>query len=506
MENLRNIEPIKVDKTTIINLEKGKLPPQAIELEEAILGAMLIDKSGLEDAMLILPTSEVFYKYEHQLIFDAIVALYNLGEPIDLLTVSNKLKGLKLLEDAGGDFYLIQLTQKISSSAHIDYHCRIVLQHWMRRKIIMFSSQNISLAYDDGIDVFDLLRGWQKAFDSIEDSIATGRTTMSFSAALQNLKESVELLTNNKDEVKLVGIDTGFNIINKSTGGYRNQDLVIVAARPGMGKTSYVLKCAIKNCKKDQPVGFISLEMSVEQLAARAVAIDTNFHLGQLLKRGFEKTEYFTTYSAHQNRMSKYPLYIDDSGKTDITDIVIQAKLWQRKFGIKVLIIDYVQLMTDRSVKGNREAEISSVSRRLKKLAKELNIPVIALSQLSRQCETRGASKRPLLSDLRDSGAIEQDADIVQFIYRPEYYHIDMDESMYDDSLHGLISAGADSEIIFAKYRAGSVGTTLLRWVGDKTKFVDVTDSLEKVEYINQNELPKPSANEAFGENPNHFV
>lgn len=486
---------------------KGKLPPQAIDLEEAVLGAMLIDKSGLEDAMLILPTAEVFYKYEHQLIFQAIVSLYNQGEPIDLLTVSNELKKQQQLENSGGDLYLIQLSQKISSSAHIDYHCRIVLQHWMRRKIIMFSSQNISFAYDDGVDVFDLLRGWQKAFDSIEDSISTGRTTMSFPAALQNLKESVQLLSNNKDEVKLVGIDTGFSIINKSTGGYRKQDLVIVAARPGMGKTSYVLKCAIENCKKDEAVGIISLEMSVEQLTARAVAIDTSFHLGQLLKKGFEKNDYFQSYTQHQERMSKYPLYIDDSGKTDITDIVIQAKLWQRKYGIKVLIIDYIQLMTDRSVKGNREAEISSISRRLKKLAKELNIPIIALSQLSRNCETRGSSKRPLLSDLRDSGAIEQDADIVQFLYRPEYYHIDIDESQYDDSLHGLISAGANSEVIFAKYRAGSVGTTLLRWVGDKTKFVDVTDGFERVEYIDNKELPKPSPGEAFDvEDENHFL
>jgi replicative DNA helicase len=274
-----------------------------------------------------------------------------------------------------------------------------------------------------------------------------------------------------------------------------------------MGKTSYVLKCAIENCKKDEAVGIISLEMSVEQLTARAVAIDTSFHLGQLLKKGFEKNDYFQSYTQHQERMSKYPLYIDDSGKTDITDIVIQAKLWQRKYGIKVLIIDYIQLMTDRSVKGNREAEISSISRRLKKLAKELNIPIIALSQLSRQCETRGASKRPLLSDLRDSGAIEQDADIVQFLYRPEYYHIDIDESQYDDSLHGLISAGANSEVIFAKYRAGSVGTTLLRWVGDKTKFVDVTDSFERVEYIDNKELPNPSPGEAFDvEDENHFV
>lgn len=487
-----------------------KLPPASIELEKVIIGAMMIDKNGLEEAMLILPSADVFYKDEHKAIFQSIQRLYEAGDGIDLLTVSDNLKKYKELERAGGDFYLIQLTQMISSSAHVEYHCRIILQAYMKRQIIFFSSQNISLAYDESTDVFDLLRGWQKAFDGIQDYISTGRNTMSFPAALQNLKESVELLSKNKEEVKLVGVDTGFNIINKSTGGYRNQDLVIIAARPGMGKTSYVLKCAIENCKKDVAVGFISLEMSVEQLTARAVAIDTNFHLGQLLKKGFEKLDYFNTYSQHQERMNNYPLYIDDSGKCDITDIVITAKLWQRKYGIKVLIIDYIQLMNDKSIKGNREAEISSVSRRLKRLAKELNIPVIALSQLSRQCETRGSSKRPLLSDLRDSGAIEQDADIVEFIYRPSYYNIDIEAEHYDAPLDALVSAGADTELIFAKYRAGSTGTSLLKWVGDKTKFVDVTDIMERTEYIGEDLLlPRPSAIEAVGkveDDPNHFL
>jgi len=175
------------------------------------------------------------------------------------------------------------------------------------------------------------------------DFTNTGRSTMSFPDALQNLKKEVELLSKNKEEVQLVGVDTGFKRLNKYTGGYRNQDLVIVAARPGMGKTSYVLKCAIENCKKNVGVGFISLEMSIEQLTARAVAIDTNFHLKQLLKTGFEHVEYFNTFSAHQERMNEYPFYIEDGGKTDINDIVITGKLWKRKYNIKVLMIDYVQ-------------------------------------------------------------------------------------------------------------------------------------------------------------------
>lgn len=489
-----------VDKNQIIEMNRGKLPPQAIDLEQAIIGAMMIDAKGCDECLSIIARPEVFYKDNHAIIFEAIQQLHNEGNPIDLLTVSSKLKLNGKLELAGGDFYLIQLTQKISSSAHIEYHSRIVLQKFISRQTIKFSELIINLAYDECTDIFELLQRWQNEFDKVTDFINTGRTTVSFPTALDNLLKEVELLTSNKHEVKLVGVNTGFKSINKYTGGYRNQDLVIVAARPGMGKTAKVLKTAIENCKLDNPVGFISLEMSVQQLTARAVALDTNFHLGQLLKKGFEHNEYFQTYRNHQERMNKYPFYVDDSGKTDITDVVITAKLWKRKHDIKLLIVDYLQLITDKSSKGNRETEIGNISRRLKRLAKELDIPVIALSQLSRAVETRGSSKRPMLSDLRESGSIEQDADIVEFIYRPGYYKIDIDIDDYDSSLQPLISEGADTEIIFAKYRGGSIGTTMLKWIGDKTKFVDVMDGDDKADYITESyaELPKPAANEAF--------
>jgi len=491
------------------NLHNGNLMPQAIDLEEVVIGAMMIDAKGVEEVMAIISTEEVFYKETHKYIFIAIRSLFNAGNPIDLMTVSAELRKLGTLDLAGGDFNLLQLTQKISSSAHIEYHCHVLIQKFMARKTIMFSNQIIALAYNETTDIFELMNRWQKEFDKVMDFTNTGRSTMTFPNALQNLKKEVELLSANKNDVQLVGVDTGFKRLNKYTGGYRNQDLVIVAARPGMGKTSYVLKCAIENCKNNLGVGFISLEMSIEQLTARSVAIDTNFHLKQLLKTGFDKPEYFSTYSAHQDRMNNYPFFIDDSGKTDINDIVITAKLWLRKFNIKLLIIDYIQLMTDRSVKGNREGEISSISRRLKRLAKELNIPVIALSQLSRAVETRGASKRPLLSDLRDSGAIEQDADIVQFIYRPDYYKIEMDPSNYDGELCELVSRGANTEIIIAKYRGGSTNTTLLQWIGDKTKFKDIDDEKDVVSYIDStNDLPKIEPSDAFNssEDPNHFI
>lgn len=489
-----------------MNSSKGMLPPQCVDIEKAVLAAMLISNEGLNDALSVISSPDVFYNEQNRLVCEGIMSLYAAGNPVDMLTVSAELRRLGKLDLAGGDFYLIQLTQQIASAAHVEYHSRIVLQKYMARQVINFSTKIIGVAYDEATDIFELLQRWQKEFDNVMDFVNTGRTTMSFVAALQNLKEEVQLLTSNKEEVKLVGVDTGFKNLNKYTGGYRPQDLVVVAARPGMGKTSYVLKCAIENMKKGNAVGFISLEMSIEQLTARAVAIDTNFHLKQLLKSGFEHPEYFQTYTAHQQRMNAYEFLIDDSGKTDISDVVIMAKMWKRKNNIKLLIVDYLQLMTDRSVKGNREGEIASISRRLKRLAKELNIPIIALSQLSRQVETRGSNKRPMLSDLRESGAIEQDADMVQFIYRPGYYKIELEEEDYDERSWQLVQSGANSEIIIAKYRGGSTNTAMLKWIGDKTKFVDVEDPSDKEETSYETiDLPNVNPSDAFDSN-NEFT
>lgn len=483
----------KVDKSNLELLEQGKVPPQAIELEEAVLGAMMLDRKGLDEALMVIRTPEVFYKEAHKQIFTAIQRLNERGNPVDLLTVSNELKAMHKLEDVGGDFYLISLSQKIASSAHIDFHSRILLQNYIKRKIIMFNAGVTALCYDDATDVFDLLDRWQKEFDNVNDLTTRGRHTMSFKDALVHLSDEIEVLSSNKDEVQLVGKTTGFQRTDKHTGGYRDQDLIIIAARPGMGKTAKVLKTIVENCKRDVPVGMISLEMSIHQLTARIVAIDTDFHLGQLLKTGFTKGSYFRSYEEHQLRMEKYKLIVDDSGTSDITEIVIMAKMWVRVHKIKLLVIDYLQLMTDKSAKGNREGEVSSISRRLKLLAKELNIPIIALSQLSRACETRGGSKRPLLSDLRESGAIEQDADIIEFIYRPDYYKIDMCEDDYEfETQKHCVRLGANTEIIYAKYRGGSTGTALLKWVGDKTKFIDVEDVNDVANYIEETEQPLP--------------
>ena len=466
---------------------KKLLTPQAIDIEEVVLGAVLVDRKGADIMFEIVRTPDVFYKEEHYHIFLAIQELYKKSEPIDLTTVSHKLKAMKSLNDVGGDFYLINLSQKVTGTAHTSFHCRILLQKYLMRRVIKMNSEIIALAYDDATDSINLLDAYQKQFDSIVDITSTGRKTTTLPAALSDLKLEIERLSNNTDEVPLVGVTTGFKQTDKHTGGYRKGDLVILAARPGMGKTSKVLKTVIENLKKNVPVGFISLEMSMAQLTARMVAIDTNFHLKQLLKTGFEKNSYFQTYDAHCKRMNDYPLIVDDSGVNDLTEIVITAKAWKRTHKIELLVVDYLQLMDDKSIKGNnRESVVSSISRRLKLLAKELELPIIALSQLSRAVETRGGSKRPNLSDLRDSGAIEQDADIVEFIFRPDYYGLEMPITEYGPKNENNVLQGANTEINYAKFRGGSLATVLLKWIGDKTKFIDVEDPLETVEYIDR--------------------
>ncbi|MBF05003.1 MAG: replicative DNA helicase [Flavobacterium sp.] len=489
-------------KSNIIEINRGLIPPQAVDIEEAVLGAAMVDHSGIDDLMMVIKDQNVFYKEPHVFIYAAIKSLFENGSPIDLITVSQKLKSLGTLEAVGGDFYLISLTQKVSSSAHMEYWCRILLQKYIARQIIKFNSQTTALAYSEETDIFELMGKLQMQFDEISNIGINGRKAKSFSENLKDLSHRIEHLSTQQENNELVGIPTGFKRVDRFTGGYHPQELIILAARPGMGKTALILKTAVANAKVDNAVGIISLEMAAMQLTARVVAIDTDFHLSQLIKTGFDKQKYFESYSRHSHRMGKYPIYIDDASESDINSIILKARYWKRKYDIKVLIIDYLQLMKDTSVNGNREQEISSISRRLKMLSKELEIPVIAISQLSRAVETRASSKRPLLSDLRESGAIEQDADIIQFLYRPEYYKIDInDNEEYED----MVNDGANTEFIFAKYRSGSVATTYLKWIGDKTKFVDPTDDNENFEpnpegYELNNELPKPSLNEAFGD------
>lgn len=454
----------------MMNPETIKMLPQATDLEEAVIGGLMSDGRVIDECLSVLKSPDVFYKDENKFIFQAIFELYQANQDIDLLTVSQKLRELGKLEDVGGDFRLVEIQMKMTSAAHIQTHISILVQKMLRRKIIEFNTKITSLAFDEQNDVFELLSRWSAEFDKINEFVISGRSTIDFPEALRELGKRVERLTNKKTN-EIDGIDTGFETLNLHTGGWNPGNLIVIGARPGMGKTAFVLRTALENVKRNIPVGMISLEMDVIELSARMVSIDTNFHLSQLLKKGFEKESYFSKYLEETSRMENYPFYVDDSAKSDLIDVVAQARLWKRMFGIELLIIDYLQLMTDRS-KSNPYEEISTISRRMKLLAKELKIPIILLSQLSREVEKRH-DKRPKLSDLRESGAIEQDADVVMFIYRSNYYGIEVDDI-------DMINNGTDSEIIFAKYRGGSVGTACLKWIGDKTKFVDPADDNDR--------------------------
>lgn len=502
MENLRNINPVKVDKATIINLEKGKLPPQAPDLEEAVLGAMMIDKKGVDEVIDILQP-DAFYKESHKCIFEAIVTLFNDTQPIDLLTVSAQLKRSGKLEQAGGDFYLIQLTQKISSSAHIEFHSRIILQKFIQRSLIKISSEIIEESYDETTDVFDLLdKAESKLYEVTQGNIKRSSET-SQSLVLQAIKRIEDI--SNKGGTS--GIPTGFTNLDKLTSGWQPSDLIIIAARPGMGKTAFVLSMA-RNMAIDfgHPVALFSLEMSSVQLITRLISSETGLSSEKLRTGQLEKHEWEQLTHKVKNLQSA-PMYIDDTPSLSIFDLRAKARRLASQYGIKIIVVDYLQLMTaggnGSKGGGNREQEISTISRNLKALAKELNIPVIALSQLSRAVETRGASKRPLLSDLRESGAIEQDADIVSFIYRPEYYKIDE----WDDDEQSPTQGQA--EFIVAKHRNGGLENIRLKFVGNLGKFDNLDDlsfSTELASSMNDYDgmiKNLPSANDAFGSNMN---
>tara|TARA_B100001287_G_C22675354_1_gene527362 strand:+ start:1107 stop:2621 length:1515 start_codon:yes stop_codon:yes gene_type:complete len=464
MEESASFQGISIDKNSIINLEKGKLPPQATELEEVVLGAMMIDKKGVDEVIDIL-TTEAFYKEIHQNIFDAIYKLFQKSEPIDLMTVSNQLKKDKNHEKIGGDFYLISLTQKVSSSAHIEFHARIILQKFIQRSLIKISNEIISDSYDESKDVFDLLDSAEsKLYDVTQGNIKKSSETAQ-SLVIQ-AKNKIEAVSNKKG---LSGISSGFNKIDKLTAGWQESDLVIIAGRPGMGKTALSLSMASNIAVNNStPLAFFSLEMSSLQLITRMISSETGLNSDKLRTGKLEKHEW-EQLNVRVKNLENAPLYIDDTPSLSIFDLRAKARRLVSQKGVKIVIVDYLQLMTTGTnlKAGNREQEISTISRNLKALAKELNIPVIALSQLSRLVEGR-TSKRPLLSDLRESGAIEQDADIVSFIYRPEYYKIDT----WDDNERS--STEGEAEFIVSKHRNGGLDNIRLRFIPNLGKFEDI--------------------------------
>lgn len=457
--------------------------PYSKEAEEAVIGALLTNTDAAIEVMPILKDAEIFYDDKLKNVFKAIQDLYINNEKIDLITVVEKLKALKLKVPT---HEIVLLMNNVGSSAHVEFHCRLLLQFYIKRSVIKKSQDNIRLAMNESTDSLDLLNVDAKTNDDINEVVFSGRKTKSYAESLQDNVKRVEFLSH-QEEGQFTGIPTGFKKVDDFTGGWQNSDLIIIAARPGMGKTALVLKTAVACGLQKIPVAFFSLEMSSNQLSARTIAINSNFHLSQLIRKGFEHDKYFTTLSNTVDKMKEFPIYIEDTPSMDIRDIVSKARIMKRKHDIQILIVDYIQLIVDKTKANNREQEIASITRNLKLIAKELNIPVIALSQLNRSVEQR-TDKRPKLSDLRESGAIEQDADIVTFLYRHHYYYPDTSLEPWLEQMN------ANAEFSFAKYREGSLETIGLHFDAAKVKYSDPDENqfnkYDAVPVMNPNDDP----------------
>jgi replicative DNA helicase len=445
--------------------ESGKLPPQAMELEEAVLGALMIEKDALTSVVDILQPSS-FYKEAHQRIYNSILQLFGKSEPIDMLTVTTQLRSNGELEFIGGASYLVKLTNKVNSAANIEFHARIITQSAIKRDMIKIAGEILKDAYEDTTDVFNLLDKIEQNFFEISERNIR-KNYADASTIMRATIEELEKKKNNKDG--LTGVASGFTALDRITSGWQNTELTIIAARPAMGKTAFVVS-AMRNAAVEWgiPVAMFSLEMSATQLMLRLISAEAEIDSNKLRKGKLENHEWVQLHQKIKN-LSSAPIYIDDTPALSILEMRAKCRRLKAQFDIGLVIIDYLQLMTAESGgggKGNREQEIAAISRAMKNLAKEINVPVIALSQLSRAVETRGGDKRPQLSDLRESGSIEQDADMVMFLYRPEYYKITQDEQ--GNSTEGV------GEVIIAKNRSGDVDTVKLKFIGKYTKFTDL--------------------------------
>lgn len=445
-----------------INAQYGKLPPQAIDVEEAVLGALMLERDAYVTVADIIDTPS-FYKEEHQKIFEAIKYLSTHEKPVDLLMVTQQLKDNDTLDAVGGPLYITQLTSRVASAAHIEFHARIIAQKYIQRELIRVSSEIQTSAYDDNMDVDDLIDFSETALFKV----AEGNIKKETLPIKPILKEAARLIEEaSKREDGLSGVPSGFTALDRMTSGWQKTDLVIIAARPAMGKTAFVLSMARNMAvEHKKPVAVFSLEMSSVQLVNRLIAAETELG-SEKIKNGNLMDWEWEHFNRKLNVLEDAPLFVDDTPALSIFEFRAKCRRLKMQHDIGVVIVDYLQLMTAGDAgRGSREQEVSMISRSLKAIAKELDVPILALSQLNRSVESR-EGKRPQLSDLRESGAIEQDADMVIFIHRPEYYGITEDEN--GNSLIGI------AEIIIAKHRNGSVGDVPLAFKKQQVKFCDL--------------------------------
>ena len=483
-ETNRNSTRRRTVQTQIIKVganEMGKLPPQAQELEDSVLGAIMIEKDAYGSvADLLRP--EVFYKDQNRLVYEAIRALASKDLPIDILSVAEKLKNQGTLDQAGGAVYLADLTRRVASTAHLRYHAQIVAQKATARDLIAMAAQIEEKGFDETQDIEELMQEAEAGIFEISQR-SQKRDVTQIDPVIEEAFKRMEKASKNDGSIS--GIPSGFDALDKITSGWQTPDLIISAARPAMGKTAFVLSMA-KNIAVDRkiPVAIFSLEMSNVQLVNRLIMNVCEIE-GEKIKTGKMSKEDTKRLNTKINIMKGAPLYMDDTPSLSIFELRSKARKLVREHGIRMIIIDYLQLMNAQgSSFGSREQEVSIISRNLKALAKELDIPIIALSQLNRGVESRQGieGKTPQLSDLRESGAIEQDADMVCFIHRPEYYHLYSDEKTGKD-LRGL------AQIIVAKHRNGATDSIWLRFRGKYAKFQNESEGIDDDELA-----PLPSA------------
>ncbi len=442
--------------------DDAKIQPQDKEIEDAVLGALMLERDAYAIVCDLL-RPESFYDPGNQKIYAAINKLGVMQQPIDMLTVTQQLRADGALDDVGGPVRISELTSNVASAAHIEYHARIVAQKFLARRLISFCSEIEKKSFDESYDIDDLLQEAEgKLFEISQGNLKKDFTQID--PVINSAMEQIEAA--GKRESGLSGLQTGFHNLDKLTSGWQNSDLIIIAARPAMGKTAFVLSMA-KNMAVDYntPVAIFSLEMSNLQLVNRLISNVCEIE-GEKIKSGRLSRQEWEQLNSRVRSLFSAPLYVDDSPSLSILELRTKARRLVKEHGVKIIIIDYLQLMNATGMKfGSREQEVSMISRSLKQLAKELNIPVIALSQLSRKVEERNdGNKRPQLSDLRESGAIEQDADIVCFIHRPEYYTRSITDAENRD-IRGM------AEFIVAKHRSGSVDDIEMTFVARFARF-----------------------------------
>ncbi len=446
----------------------GHLQPQALDVEKVVLGALMIDKDAYAVVCEIL-YPESFYEPRNQMVYSAIRDLSMAERPVDMLTVTDQLAKNGTLEEVGGPVYISELSSRVASSANIEYHARIIAQKYLARQLISFSSGIQTKALDETVDVDELMQEAEGSlFELSQRNMKKDYTQID--PVIKNAVDVIQKAAANKDG--LTGVPTGYHKLDDITSGWQPSDLVIIAGRPAMGKTSFALSMA-KNIAADYkvPMAFFSLEMSNVQLVNRLISNCCEIQGSKILNGQLQPDEW-ERLDKRMNGLLGAPLYVDDTPGLSVFELRTKARRLVREHGVKIIMIDYLQLMNANVMRfSSRQEEVSTISRSLKGLAKELDVPILALSQLNRGVESREGleGKRPQLSDLRESGAIEQDADMVLFVHRPEYYHIFQDDHGRD--LHGM------AQIIIAKHRKGATGDVLLTFRGEFTRFENPEDT-----------------------------